>query len=124
MKILELVDFVKTQSTYDVYPLAFPSAEKAPGNAIAIQYLTSYTKAKGGMSRVNIQMIVRSNHPAQAEDEALRLANYFYNKTDFMVGITHVILTDIRTPFPLFVGRDNGDNYRYTVTMNFLIDKE
>jgi hypothetical protein len=123
MKITELVEYLETVTTLPVFPLAFPAAEGQYPEAMVVQFLTSYTKSKAGTQKVNIQMIVRSNHPEPAEEYALQLAKHFDMRTNFNVGKTHVIFCDLRTPFPLFVGRDNAEHYRYSVTMNFLVDK-
>lgn len=124
MKIVELADYIQAQTGIPIFPLAFPAAELAPAECGTVQFLTSYTKAKGGTQRVNVQMIVRSDHPEKAEAMALGLASFFDGKTDFNVGSNHIIFVDMRTPFPLFVGKDNADNYRYSVTMVLLIDKQ
>lgn len=124
MKIMELTDYIQQQTPIPFFPLAFPLVEDAPIEAGVVQFMTSYTTAKAGTQKVNIQMIVRADHPETAEGYALDLVNHFDNRTDFIVGTTRVILCNLRTPFPLFVGKDNGGHYRYSINMNFLVDKE
>lgn len=122
MRILELRDYIQEQIEIPFYPLAFPSAEQAPAEAGTVQYLTSYTKSKGGTQKVNVQMIVRSIHPERAEDLGLTLVKHFTGRTDFRIGSTQVIFCDLRTPFPLFVGKDNAGHFRYSVTMVLLLN--
>lgn len=123
MKIVDLADYIQAQLGIPIFPLAFPGTLDAPTDVGTVQFLTSYTKAKGGTQRVNVQMIVRSDTPEKAEGYALDLASHFASKTNYTIGGNHIIFTDMRTPFPLFVGKDNADHYRYSVNMVLLIDK-
>lgn len=123
MKIVDLADYIQAAVGIPIFPLAFPSATTAPVDVGTVQFLTSYTKSKGGTQRVNVQMIVRSDTPEKAEKFALDLASHFDSKTNYDIGDYHIIFTDMRTPFPLFVGKDNADHYRYSVSMVLLVDK-
>lgn len=122
MKIQELVSYIKGITDIAVFPLAFPEVVDGPKDACVVQFQTSYTSAKGGMQRVNLQIIVRSDHPETAEANIFNLINHFNRKTSFNVGSTHVIFVDIKSPFPLFAGKDNGGNYRYVTNLTMLVE--
>ncbi|PEM08505.1 minor capsid protein [Bacillus wiedmannii] len=119
MRIQELRKFIEPFVDVPLYVLSFPAA--AEETAIAIQNVNQYAGTRAGITRVNSQFIVRSEHPGKAEAIAYDLLEKLDGKTDFYIGENHVVFSDARTAYPVYIAQDEGNRYRYTFTVTWAI---
>lgn len=122
MGITDFVDYVQALTPYKVYPLNFPSTTDNV-EAVIVKFEPSSRTNRGGLVQANLQMIIRANHPKDAEAEANNLLKHFDNKTRFNIGGFKVVLATARQPFSMFLEKDDLDRYKYNVNINLLIDK-
>ncbi|MFD9628676.1 minor capsid protein [Peribacillus muralis] len=119
--ILDFVKFVETYSPIKYYPHSIPVTET--GDAGMVRILPTYRAVKGGVASVELQIIIRASHPEKAEQWATELQDQLDKKTSFNIGDTRVILMEIKNPFPLYIGKDENDRYKYSVDAWILIEK-
>jgi hypothetical protein len=122
MGMVDFVDYVQSLTPFTVYPLAFP--EDAENEAVMIKFEPSFSNSGGnGVMKANLQIIVRSLHPAIAEEKANDILKHFDERTNFFVGPFHVVLANSRNPFPMFMNEDSLHRYRYNLNINLLMSK-
>jgi Bacteriophage minor capsid protein len=119
--ILDFVNFVETYSPIKYYPHSIPVTDKKEAGMVRI--LPSYRTVKGGVASVELQIIIRASHPERAEQLATELQKQLDKKTGFNIGETRVILLEVKNSFPLYIGKDENDRYKYSVDAVLLIEK-
>ncbi len=116
MRVLDLINVLKTGINYTFYPNTFP-AIAAPDCATVS--LTGGAASDRQITRPAFQVLLRATHPGDGEAKAWEIHNYLNMKRNFNVGTTHVLLCTASQSTPLYIGTD--DNGRHLYSINFRI---
>lgn len=119
--ILELTELIESLSPIKYFPHAIPIGYSSTVGTVRIN--PTYRAVKGGVGSVEVQIIIRASHPEEANKWATELQEQLDKKTGFNVGKTRVILAEVKNPFPLYIGKDENDRYKYSIEAWLLIEK-
>lgn len=111
--------YLEAQTGEKFYPLGFPAS--APSDCSAVSF-DGGSPAKAGISRTNLQIITRADHPATAEQKALQIKQFLDGKTNFDVGAAHVLFISAANPFPLYLGTDGNGLFSYSMNYEMLLE--
>lgn len=119
--MMDFVNYFGTGSSVKFYPDAFP-VDEADELAV-IRLLPNYNGNKGGLVTIQVQFIIRANHPSRAESLAYEIIEKHDKNTGFNIGNTRVVLMDFRNPFPMYLGKDANDRFTYSIEAFLIIQK-
>jgi hypothetical protein len=119
MRVMDAVDYLKSNVPYTYYPNAFPSS--AP-NDCATVILTGGGERDTNVGRPSLQVIIRAAHPLTADDKAWEIYGHFDNVTNLTVGTTTVIFCAPQQSSPLYIGTDESARSLYSVNFNMITE--
>jgi Bacteriophage minor capsid protein len=119
VSIKEFADYLDAETGFKVYPLAFPT--NAEENSSTVQF-SGGNPTRAGIVRANLQVITRATHPAIAEANALEIKELLDGSSDFIVGATNVVLCSANQPFPLFIGTDSNNRYKFSINFSLIME--
>lgn len=117
--INDIAQYIELHTQEKVYPLVF--SLDSPTHASTVQF-NGGQPAQAGISRVNLQVITRSDHPAAAEQRAMQIKTFLNQQTNVQMGSAHIIYVAAENPFPLYIGTDENGRYRYSMNYQLLIE--
>lgn len=122
MNILDIAKLFKDKLGCPVYPLNFPECIK--GTFIKVE-INSGVQELGGVQDFNVLIMVKSDHPAKAEELANNILNVFDGLTneDFAEGKYQLILAKAPATVPYFEGESEAGEYIFSVGFRLLTSK-
>ncbi len=116
MFVIDLINYLNANVPFTYYPNKFPA--KGADDSASV-------KLTGGGSPEYIeqiknptfQILVRAEHPSNAEAKANELFAFLNGKTHFQVGSVKVAYCRANQSTPIFIGED--DNERSIYSLNF-----
>jgi hypothetical protein len=118
-KVMDLVNFLKSNTPYKFYPNEFPSQETSDCATVLFNAGGTLNKNIGTPS---FQILVHSKHPADAETMAYAIFEFLNEKTNFLVGTTHFVRCASTSAVPLYTGQMN-EWYVYSLNFNTIISQ-
>ncbi|QHA36853.1 hypothetical protein D5E69_14215 [Rossellomorea marisflavi] len=116
MRILDLINFVKSRVPGVYYPNNFPAS--APDSCTRIRLTGGFpTDEWTTKKQPSFQIFVRDVHPAKAEDRAYELQEALTNLTNVKVGDSSVVKIRASNSVPIYLGDD--ENNRPIYSLNF-----
>lgn len=119
---MDFVDFAEATSGLTFFPHSFPM-DTDKDEVGVVKLMPMYGISKGGVGTAQLQIIIRSTHPEKAEKYATDFLKSVNNKTSFFIGETRVISLSVNNPFPLFIGKDEHNRYKYSLDIKILLEK-
>lgn len=119
--LLDCAEFFSSNTGIKFYPNAIPITEESEVGTVRI--MPSFRASRGGLATMELQAIIRASHPETAEQIGKDLINKIDKKTSFYIGSTRVVLLEVKNPFPIYVGKDENDRYKFAVDSWILIEK-
>ncbi|MCS0827385.1 minor capsid protein [Cytobacillus firmus] len=119
--IMAYVAFAEQHSGISFYPHSFPM--DAGDEVGVVKLMPMYGQAKGGVGTAQLQVIIRSTHPEKAELIATTMMKSVDNLTSFNIGDNRIIQLSVTNPFPLFVGKDENNRFKYSFDVKVLLEK-
>lgn len=119
MSIKDFRDYLAAQTGDVFYPLSFPTS--SPNNC-SIVSLSGGSTPQGGVVRTTLQVISRADHPATGEQLALKIKNVLDQSTSFNAGSIRVIFCAAANPFPLYLGTDENQLYKFSMNYNLILE--
>lgn len=103
-----------------VYAIQFPDFMK--GQAIKLEITTGISD-KGGIKDFNVQLMIKADHPATAEDIALQVIQSLDMRTDieFDDNRLQLVLCKATAPQPYYVGELVSGEYIYSIDFRLLV---
>ena len=115
MHSIDLLSYVSENIPFTYYVNSFPATAPAECGVVRITGGSSPGKA---ITRPSFQVLIRASHPSLAEAKAWEVYEFFSQKRNFDVGMTHVIFCNAAQSTPLYIGVD--DNGRTIYSTNFI----
>jgi hypothetical protein len=116
---IDLVNLLKDGVGGEFFPLRFPS--KSPDASSQVE-ITTGTPIVGGVGRMNVQVITRDVHPANAEQQSLAIRSYLNDKADFLLTENvQVVYVQAVQPVPLYLGTDGNKRHLFSMNFNFIL---
>jgi Bacteriophage minor capsid protein len=116
---IELVNLLEVGVGGEFFPLRFPSDSPDACSQVEI---TGGTAINGGVGRMNVQVISRDVHPANAEQLATNIRSYLNDKADFLISENvQVVLVKPQNPVPLYIGTDKNQRHLFSMNYNFIL---
>jgi hypothetical protein len=121
--IIDFVEFIEAYSELTFYPNSFPKDEQLTADDTGIIRLTPLNRnTAGGVGSVQLQVITRATHPNNAEKYAMEILKSIKDKTSFFMGEYRIIHVKIDNPFPMYIGTDENNRYKYTFNADVLLE--
>ena len=114
MHSIDLLNYISENIPFTYYVNSFPATAPAECGAVRITGGGSPGKV---ITRPSFQVLIRASHPSLAEAKAWEVYDFFNQKRNFDVGMTHIILCNAAQSTPLYIGVD--DNGRVIYSINF-----
>lgn len=118
--MMDFVNYFTDNSSTKFYPDAFPL--EASDEVGLVRMLPNYAGTKGGLVTIQVQFLIRANHPSRCEVLVNELITNYNKKTNFTIGNTRVVLMNIRNPFPVYMGKDANDRFSYSIEAFLIIE--
>ena len=114
MHSIDLLNYISKNIPFTYYINSFPAT--APAECAVVR-ITGGSSPSSGITRPSFQVLIRASHPSLAEAKAWEIYEFFNQRRNFDVGMTHVIFCNAAKSTPLYIGVD--DNGRTIYSTNF-----
>lgn len=119
MSIQDIIAFLKELGILlPLYPLAFP--DKAAKNSIIVE-TSGGLDSRGEIESFILTLTVRADHPSKAEKDAIEINDKLKNLTNKYIKETQVVLVKTQQKLPVFVGKDENNNFYYELNYTVLV---
>jgi hypothetical protein len=118
MRIEELRKFVESGFNIRTYSNEFYAQSE---NNCAMVRITPGT-TEPHVNRLNVQILLRNESAAQAEEKAWKIYKALRTKSRFFVGDAFVILCIANQP--LYIGKDENQRTQYSINCSLITDGE
>ena len=118
MRILELINWIKSRVSYTYYPNRFPP-NAIDDCAVVVLHAGEAASEWTGKRIPHFQVLVRGkpNDHAGAEEKAAEIFDALINAAHVEIGSDHVVQIQAMGSAPFFIGED--ENFRPIYSMNF-----
>lgn len=117
--MVELAELFSSMLGTKVYALNFPNYQK--GKFIKVEIVSGVSES-GGVADFNVQFMVKDDHPAKAEELALKIISTFKLVSDkeFSDGKKQLILMRSTADNPFYVGETQQGEFVFSVDFRIL----
>ncbi|WP_170292169.1 minor capsid protein [Heliobacterium mobile] len=121
MKVMDLIQYLRSGMEAVYFANRFPPT--GPDDCVVVTIFGGGPPDRN-IRRPSFQVMVRSKHPAQAEQKALEFLDMLHQKRGFQIGSEQVILCNAQNSAPLYAGTDENGRSFYSVNFSILLEVE
>lgn len=120
MSITKLTKLFSELIGQRVYAMQFPDFTQ--GQAVKME-ITTGVSDKGGIKDFNVQLMIKSDHPATSESIAIHIIQLLDMQTDieFDAGQLQLVLCKATSPHPYYVGELVSGEFIYSIDFRLLV---
>ena len=115
--ILKLSSLLTAETGVKVHPLSFP--HKTLSTECTVE-LNGGGSVIGNVGSVNMQVMVKSDHPGNAEKTALLFLSKYNDRTDIAIDNVQVIQCKANQTAPFYLGVEDGF-YLFSINFNLIL---
>lgn len=119
MSLTNFSDYVQSLTNFTVYPVMFPDG--SPSSSMLVNLSAGGGGKRSDLVKLNLQVIVRADHPEKAESEASKILKHFNDKTRFYIGDAYVVHSTLTTPVPMYLNYDGLGNFKFNINISLLM---
>lgn len=118
MKVQDLIAVLNANVPYTYFPDEFPP--EADDNCAMVR-IQPGSPPTIHVERPSFQVLVRALHPADAEQKAYDVYNFFNQQTDLMIGDKKAVFIQAQGE-PFFLRIDENNRYEYSVNFTTIMN--